>query len=86
MAIELKSRGFKAIKINLKHCEFRKKLLEFCKNCFLEFFNAVDPKKEAEEKGKTIDDEDVKEIILRRKHKLFGNIEFVGELFIEHLL
>ena len=30
--------------------------------------------------------DDFKEMSLRRQHKLFGNIEFIGELFLSHLL
>jgi hypothetical protein len=84
--IELQSKGKKAIPSNLKHCDFRRKLLDYCKDCFEDFFKERDPRKEAEEAGKEIDEEEVKEKILRRKHKLFGNIEFVGELHKEYLL
>ena len=30
--------------------------------------------------------EDFKEMSLKRQHKLFGNIEFIGELYLSHLL
>ena len=86
LRIELQSKGKRAVLKELKHCEFRRKLLDYCKLCFEDFFNESDPRKEAEEAGKEIDEEEIKEKILKRKHKLFGNIEFVGELHKEYLL
>ena len=84
--IELTSKGLRAIPANLKHCDFRRRLLDYCKSCFEDFFTESDPRKEAEEAGKAIDEEAIKEKVLKRKHKLFGNIEFVGELHKEYLL
>lgn len=84
--IELQSKGLRAVPANLKRCDFRARLLAYCKSCFEDFFNESDPRKEAEEAGKEIDEADIMEKILNRKHKLFGNIEFVGELHKEYLL
>ena len=42
--------------------------------------------KKAEDAGKTYTQDDHREVCLKRQHKLFGNIEFVGELFTVHLL
>ena len=67
-------------------CEFRVKLLDRCKTCFEDFFSLADPKAEAEAAGKEIDAEEIKERTLKRKEKLFGNIEFVGELHKAGLL
>ena len=71
---------------NIRHSEFRARLLARCKTCFEDFFKENDLKKEAEEAGKEIDEEEIKEQTLKRKHKLFGNIEFVGELHKAGLL
>lgn len=69
---------------------FRKKLLDYCRSCFEEIFEQERDfealQKKAEEAGKTYSQDDHKEVMLKRQHKLFGNIEFIGELFIEHLL
>lgn len=43
-------------------------------------------KKKAEDAGKKYSQDDHKEVMLKRQHKLFGNIEFIGELFTCHLL
>lgn len=84
--IELGAKGKKAVQGNLKLCEFRVKLLDRCKTCFEDFFSLADPKAEAEAAGKEIDAEEIKERTLKRKEKLFGNIEFVGELHKAGLL
>ena len=87
--IDLESQGKRAIPSNLKHCNFRKKLLEYCRSVFEEIFQQRDfevLKKEAEDAGKTYTMEDFKEMSLKRQHKLFGNIEFIGELYLSHLL
>lgn len=87
--IDLESQGKRAIPNNLKFCSFRKKLLEYCRSCFEEIFLQDDfeaLKKKAEDSGKKYSLEDHKELMLKRQHKLFGNIEFVGELFTCHLL
>jgi hypothetical protein len=57
----------------VKESNFRKKMLAYCKTSFENFFNDppavdIDVKDDNFEKD------------LRRKHKLFGNIEFCGDL------
>jgi len=74
---------------NLKFCSFRKKLLEYCRKVYEQIFVQDDfetSKKKAEEAGKTYTKDDFKEEQMLRQHKLFGNIEFIGELFMVHLL
>lgn len=87
--LELESQGKRATPNNLKFCQFRKKLLDFCRGCFEEIFLVDDfeaMKKAAEEKGKTYTDADYAESKVIRKDKLFGNIGFIGGLFSCHLL
>jgi translation initiation factor 4G len=81
--MELLMKGLKPNKANISHCNFRKELLNFCKQSFEIFLNADDlgKKKSAEET-----EEDRLERELRTKHKLFGNIEFVGELFKQQIV
>lgn len=43
-------------------------------------------KKKAEDSGKTYTAEDHRYVQMKRQHKLFGNIEFIGELYLCHLL
>jgi len=70
-------KGYTAVKANLKYGVFRKSLLEFCKSNFEELFRTPEKieKKENEKEEDRLDRE------LRYKHKLFGNMDFVGELF-----
>ncbi len=70
-------RGMKSTKTNLSKSSFRKLLLTYCRESFETFVNSslVEEKKDDE----TEDDRQEREF--RKKHKLFGNIEFVGELF-----
>ena len=73
----------------MKHCNFRKKLLDYCRGVYEEIFVQDDfetLKQKAEDAGKKYTDADFKEQLLKRTHKLFGNIEFIGELFLCHLL
>ena len=87
--IELESKGKKATVANLKFCTFRKKLLDHCRDCFEEIFQQDEfeaLKKKADDAGKEYTMEDHKENLLKRQHKLFGNIEFIGELYKCHLL
>lgn len=74
--LELKLRGMDNSRANLKNSKFRKSLFEVCKNCFEKFF---DP----EEKEKQNNDP---ESAVLFKLKLFGNIEFVGELYRRKIL
>lgn len=77
MTLELELRGFPPKITNLKHSEFRKTLLEFCKTSFEQFFSD-----ESREKRLSLDMEDQ----LKFKQRLFGNIKFVGELNRRKLL
>lgn len=89
MKIDLESQGKKAVPSMLKFCTFRKKLLDYCRNCFEEIFQESSfeaLQKAAEEKGKKYTADDHKEVMLKRQHKLFGNIEFIGELYMGFLL
>jgi len=63
-------------KANASQCVFRKSLLAYCKESFEIFLLAP----ERVEKQETETEEDRLDRELREKHKLFGNIEFVGEL------
>ena len=87
--IELQWKGKKATPSNLRHCDFRRKLLDYCKDCFEDFFSseaAPEEAKDAKGPAKPEGEEEAKERLLKRKHKLMGNIEFVGELHKEYLL
>ena len=53
--IDLESQGKKSNPNNLKFCQFRKKLLDYCRSCFEEIFQVDDfetLKTKAEEAGK----------------------------------
>lgn len=73
--LELRLRGIEPTVKNLSKCEFRKILLQFCKENFLALIN---PKE-------TIDTSD-EEAILKHKLRLFGNMKFVGELYTQFLI
>lgn len=77
--LELESKGILARPNNVKDSLFRTKMLNYCKKSFQAFFNDppavdIDVKDENFEKD------------LRRKHKLFGNIEFCGDLHKHRIL
>jgi len=71
MKLELKLRGHGVTKSRMKNSLFRKNLINSCKECFERFFNK-------EDKEKTLNDPE--KSILYKMH-LFGNLEFVGELY-----
>lgn len=73
--LELDLKGEKKSKSNMSKSVFRKNLIEACQSCFMRFF-------EPEERQKLNDPE--KSILF--KDRLFGNIEFVGELFRRNIL
>ena len=75
--LELLMRGQRPTLTNAKNCTFRRKLLDYCK----EYFDLLLAHKEDNQCRENESEEDRKERELRTKHKLFGNIEFVGELF-----
>ena len=87
--IDLESQGKQARQNNLKFCNFRKKLLDYCRSVYEEIFSQEDfetLKKKAEDDGKQYSLEDHRYVQMKRQHKLFGNIEFIGELYLSHLL
>lgn len=75
--MELLMRGLKATKKHLSTSSFRKLLLAYCRESFEIFLSAP----LTEEKIKDEKEDDRQEREFRKKHKLFGNIEFVGELY-----
>jgi hypothetical protein len=76
LRFELEMKGYPAMRSNIKHSNFRRKLLEKCCEQFLCIFTKYEP----------IEGEDDKESRLRHKERLFGNIDFVGELYRQNLL
>lgn len=80
--IELLMKGLKPMRSSVKECSFRKQLLSYCKDSFEALLTSpLTEEKKANEK-----EEDRMEREFRTKHKLFGNIEFVGELFKEMIV
>jgi hypothetical protein len=75
--MELLMRGIKSTVANIKHSSFRKQLLTYCRESFEVLLTS--PLTEEQKEGETEDDRQEREF--RKKHKLFGNIEFVGELY-----
>jgi hypothetical protein len=75
--LELQMKGLEPKRTNIRNCDFRKKLLEYCRESFEALLNApvLTVKKEDEKEEARFERE------LKLKEKLFGNIEFVGELF-----
>lgn len=69
-------KGLKPTLSNASKCNFRRQLLDYCR----ENFEKLLSHKEDNVKRDNENEEDRKERELRTKHKLFGNIEFVGEL------
>lgn len=64
-------------------------MLDYCRSVYEEIFSQEDfetLKKKAEDASKTYTTEDHRYVQMKRQHKLFGNIEFIGELFLCHLL
>ena len=74
--LELTLRGKKLSTKSIKYSEFRKTLLEFCKQSFDQFFDKDIAKKEQMDE----------EAVLKFKDRLLGNIQFVGELNRRNLL
>jgi len=74
--LEMLIRGIKPTKNNIKKCDFRKQMLQYCR----ESFEALLETPLTEEKKANETEEDRQERDIKKKHKLFGNIEFVGEL------
>lgn len=70
-------KGLKPNKSNISQCSFRKQLLQYCR----EQFESLLHQPLIEERKQDEKEEDRLEREFKTKHKLFGNIEFVGELF-----
>jgi hypothetical protein len=77
--LELESKGIKPTPVNLKESTFRVKMLAFCKSSFESFFQ--DPPMV----NIDVNDENYEKEIGRTK-KLFGNIEFCGDLHRNRIL
>lgn len=75
-------KGLKPTKSNIKTCSFRKHLLQYCR----EQFEALLQTPLTEQLKENEKEEDRQERDFKTKHKLFGNIEFVGELFKRNLV
>ncbi len=75
-------KGYRPTPGNRKYCDFRKQLLQYCKDSFEALLNQplTEELKEDEK------EEDRLEREFRVKHKLFGNIDFVGEIYKKGLL
>jgi len=74
--MELEMKGYEPKKTNIKFCNFRSHLLDFCRLSFVEIF-------EMSEKIAAMEDAEEK---FKHKEKLMGNIDFIGELFKSYLL
>jgi len=75
-------KGFEAKTKYIKECSFRKLLLDFCRIHFLKLLES--PLKEDKKADET--DADRLDREFKNKHRLFGNIEFVGELHKRQLI
>lgn len=84
--LEMLARGKKGI----NDSEFRKKLLNYCREKFQENFDAAETEAQAranaETSGKKFNLDDFKEKAFKHKHQLNGNMDFVGELYISNML
>lgn len=63
----------------MKQSAFRKDLIQECKSVFDEFFKVpvFDDK---------MDKEDREEAVFKFRKRLFGNVKFIGELFLKRML
>lgn len=78
----MQMKGMRPTRQNIKECSFRKHLLQYCRESFEALLKSpLTEEKKADEK-----EEDRAERDFKTKHKLFGNIEFVGELFKEMIV
>jgi hypothetical protein len=80
--LELTIKGLPPTREYAKQCIFRKELLKNFKSSFDLLLNA--PEKEEKKEWETEEDRLDRE--LRTKHKLFGNIDFMGELYKELII
>ena len=76
-------KGLQPVRANAKFGKFRTQLLDYCKKTFEKLFET--PEK-IEKKDEKETEEDRLDRELRYKHKLFGNMDFVGELYKEWLV
>ena len=74
--LELSLRAEEAKIANMKNSKFRKNIFDVCKMCFEKFFDEEERKKQTENQEKAI----------LFKAKLFGNLDFVGELYRRKIL
>jgi hypothetical protein len=80
--LELTLKGLEPTRSNVKQSVFRDELIKDCKSSFELLLNA--PEKEEKKEWGTEKDRLDRE--LTTKHKLLGNIDFVGELYKKELL
>lgn len=76
ISLELKLRNEAAKIANMKLSMFRKTLFDVCKQCFEKFFDPEEKKKSESDTEKAI----------YFKLKLYGNLDFVGELYRRKIL
>lgn len=76
ISLELGLRGEAANVKNMKNSMFRKELFNVCKSCFEKFFDSEEKEKVKENKEKAV----------VFKLKLYGNLDFVGELYRRKIL
>lgn len=74
--LELGLRDLKNNLADIRKSVFRKTLFEVCKQCFEKFFDADEKKKSTESIERTF----------LFKAKLYGNLDFVGELYRRKML
>jgi hypothetical protein len=74
--LEVRLRDVEVTNKSMKDSAFRKKIFEVCKNCFEKFFDKEEKEKSKESLEKTN----------KFKDKLFGNLEFIGELYRRKIL
>lgn len=97
MKKEISLKGLETKIANMKFSKFRTSLLDQCRDCFQKFFDKEEKKKHAKILSKIIDKQSLttqerekylsdfeKATIFQTK--LFGNMEFVGELYRRKIL
>ena len=72
-------KGFEPTRANVRHCGFRANMLYYCRDTFVQMFNKENEETPANEG-------DSAEARFKQKERLFGNINFIGELFKQWLL
>lgn len=78
--LELQMKGYEPTRVNVRYCSFRTNMLNYCRETFVQMFN-----KDNEIEGEK-DTAEAAEARFKQKEKLFGNINFIGELFKHWLL